>query len=74
MSSLQILNKSNYRCKSIIKSEGPNKLVQEQRDLKTEKVVSTITREVNDKDEYVTVSNMSISYIIINNELIFLRF
>lgn len=40
-------------CKSVVKSEGPNKLVQEQSDASTGTLVSTIVREVNDKDEMV---------------------
>lgn len=41
------------KVKSVIKSDGLNKLIQEQRDVKTGKVVSTITREVNDKDQLI---------------------
>jgi cellular retinoic acid-binding protein 2 len=39
------------KCKSVITSEGPNKLVQVQKDAKNGKVVSTITREIVTKDE-----------------------
>ena len=41
------------KCKSVIKSEGPKKLFHVQKDAKTAKVVSTITREINDKDQLV---------------------
>jgi hypothetical protein len=42
------------KCKSTVTVEGPNKLVQVEKDHETGKVLSTITREVNDKDEMVT--------------------
>jgi hypothetical protein len=35
------------KCKTTIKSDGPNKLIQEQRDAATGELASTITREID---------------------------
>ena len=43
------------KLKSTVTSEGPSKLVQVEKDVTTGTVLSTITREVNDKDELVTL-------------------
>lgn len=50
---------------SVIRSEGLNKLIQEQRDVRTGKVVSTITREIIDSDQLIIVSFVFIFVILI---------
>ena len=44
------------KCKTTVSSEGPNKLVQIQKDFSSGKVLSTVIREIDDNDQMVSVS------------------